>query len=105
MMMMMMMNCFCGMADRRKTKPSFQPGPSSEILTIVNLRHVTSRILQKFSGKHLCRVSVLINLQVSGLQLKKRLWQKCFPVNFVKFLKNTFFTENFQVTASATEYS
>ena len=26
--------------------------------------------------------------------LKKRLWYRCFPVNFVKFLQNTFFTEH-----------
>ena len=52
--------------------------------------HTASRILQKFSGKHLCGVSVLIKLQFSGLQLKKRLWQKCFPVNFVKFLQTPF---------------
>ena len=25
--------------------------------------------------------------------IKKRLWNRCFPVNFVKFFKNNFFTE------------
>ena len=35
MMMMMMMNCFCGIADR---------GKASEILTIANLQHATSKI-------------------------------------------------------------
>ena len=39
-----MMNCFCGMVDRRKAfRPYFQPGPLSEILTISNLRHAASR--------------------------------------------------------------
>ena len=32
--------------------------------------------------------------------LKKRLWQRCFPVNFAKFLKNTFFTDHLRTTAS-----
>ena len=36
--------CFCGMVDRRKAEPYFQPGPLSEILTIANLRHAASRI-------------------------------------------------------------
>ena len=39
---MVIMNCFCGIVDRRK--PYFQPGPLSEILTISNLRHAASRI-------------------------------------------------------------
>ena len=33
----------------------------------------------KFTGKHLCQ-----SLQ---LKLKKRLWRRCFPVNFAKFLR------------------
>ena len=39
------------------------------------------------------RVSFFIKLQVSGL------WHRCFPVNFVKFLR-TFFTEHLWTTAS-----
>ena len=34
------------------------------------------------------RVSFLITL------LKKRLWQRCFPVNFVKYLRTPFFIEH-----------
>ena len=30
--------------------------------------------------------------------LKKRLWPWCFPVNFAKFLRTTFFTEHLWVT-------
>ena len=45
------------------------------------------------------RVSFLIKLQTSGL-LKKRLWHKCFPVNFAKFLKTHFLTEHLVVAAS-----
>ena len=32
--------------------------------------------------------------------LKKSLWHKCFPVNFAKFLRATFFAEHLQMTAS-----
>ena len=46
----------------------------------------------KFTGKHLC-LSLFFN-KVVGLRpatlLKKRLWHKCFPVNFVKFLRTPF---------------
>ena len=46
----------------------------------------------KFTGKHLCQ-SPFFN-KVAGLRsatlLKKRLWHKCFPVNFVTFLSTPF---------------
>ena len=29
-----------------------------------------------------------------AILLKKRLWHKCFPVNFVKFLRTPFFIEH-----------
>ena len=52
------------------------------------LRHFT-----KFTGKHLCH-SLFFN-KVLGLRLatlfKKRLWHRCFPVNFVKFLRTPFY--------------
>ena len=41
---------------------------------------------------------------VAGLRLatllKRRLWHMCFPLNFAKFFKDTFFTEHSWVTAS-----
>ena len=47
------------------------------------------RNLEKITGKLLCQ-SLLFN-KVAGLRtvnlLKKRFWYKCFPVNFLKFLK------------------
>ena len=47
------------------------------------------RRFTKFTRKHLCQ-SLLFN-RVAGLRpatlLKKRLWHRCFPVNFVKFLR------------------
>ena len=50
----------------------------------------------KFTGKHLCQ-SLFFN-KVAGLRpatlLKKRLWHRCFPVNFAKFLRIPFLTEH-----------
>ena len=53
------------------------------------------RNFTKFTVKHLCQ-SLFLN-KVAGLRratlLKKRLWHRCFPVNFVKFLITSFFIE------------
>ena len=38
----------------------------------------------KFTGKHLCQRLFLIKLQA------KRLWYRCFPVNFVQFPRTPF---------------
>ena len=56
----------------------------------------------KFAGKHLCQ-SFFFN-KVAGLRpatllknilwLKKIVWYRYFPVNFVKFLRTPFLTEN-----------
>ena len=54
------------------------------------------RNFTKFIGKHLCQ-SLFFN-KVAGLRpailLKKRLWYRCFPVNFVKFLRTPFYAEH-----------
>ena len=46
----------------------------------------------KFTGKHLCQI-FFFN-KVAGLRpetlLTKRLWHRCFPVNFAKFLRHLF---------------
>ena len=53
------------------------------------------RNFAKLTGKHLCQ-SLFFN-KVAGLRpatlLKKRLWHRCFPVNFAKFLRIPFLTE------------
>ena len=50
----------------------------------------------KFTEKHL-RQSLFFN-KVAGLRpatlLKKRLWHRCFPVSFVKFLRTPFLAEH-----------
>ena len=54
------------------------------------------RNVAKFTGRHLCQ-SLFFN-QVAGLRpatlLKKRLWHRCFPVNFTKFLRTPILTEH-----------
>ena len=58
-------------------------------------KKVVVRNFAKFTGKYLCQ-SLFFN-KVTGLSpatlLKKRLWHRCFPVNFEKFLRIAFFTE------------
>ena len=48
----------------------------------------------KFTGKDLCQ-SLFFD-KVAGLRpatlLKKRLWYRCFPVNFAKFLRTPFYS-------------
>ena len=48
------------------------------------------RSFAKLTGKYLCQ-SLFFN-KVAGLRplLKKRLWYRCFPVNFAKFLRTPF---------------
>ena len=49
------------------------------------------RNFAKFTGKHLCQ-SLFFN-KVAGAScnvIKKRLWHRCFPVNFAKFLRTPF---------------
>ena len=50
------------------------------------------RNFPKFTGKHLCRSLFLNNVACLGpaTLLKKRLWYRCFPVNFAKFLRRPF---------------
>ena len=58
---------------------------------------VICRNFSTFVGKHLSQ-SIFFN-KVAGLKpatlLKKRLWDRCFPVYFAKFLRIPSFTEHF----------
>ena len=64
-------------------------------------KKVLLEISQKLTWK-LCH-SLFFN-KVAGLRpansLKKRLWHRCFPVNFVKYLKNTIFTVHLRAITS-----
>ena len=47
------------------------------------------RNFAKFTGKHQCQ-SLFFNKGCCNF-IKKRLWRRCFPGNFVKFLRTLFF--------------
>ena len=57
-----------------------------------SVRKGVLRNFVKFIGKHLCQ-SLFLN-KVAGLRpatlLKKRLWHRCFPANFARFLRTPF---------------
>ena len=61
----------------------------------ISIRKDVLRNFLKFTGKH---QSLFFN-KVAGLRpatlLKKRLWHRCFPVNFVKFLRTPFLQNTF----------
>ena len=60
-----------------------------------SIKKVFLEISQNLQENTCARVSFLIKLQAwPTTLLKKRLWQRCFPVNFVKFLRRPFFTEH-----------
>ena len=54
----------------------------------VSMKKSVLKSSTKFTGKYLCQSLFLATL------LKKRLWRRCFPVNFVKHLSTRFFTEH-----------
>ena len=59
---------------------------------VVFCKKVFLNILQNSKENTCARASFLIKLQASGLRplLKKRLWLRCFPVDFVKFLRTPY---------------
>ena len=59
-----------------------------------SVRKGVLRNFTKSTGKHLCE-----SLRPATL-LKKRLWHRYFPANFVKFLRTPFFVEHLWTTAS-----
>ena len=48
------------------------------------------RNFTKFRGKHLCQSLFFNKVPGHGSLLKKRLWHRCFPINFAKFLRIPF---------------
>ena len=68
------------------------------IVQSCSVKKVFLEISQNSQENTCARVSFLIKLQASGLSpttlLKKRFWHRCFPVNFVKFLRTLFFTNH-----------
>ena len=79
------------------------PDPEAVAQTC-SVKKVFVEISQNSQENIYVRVSFLIKLPAWDLQpaplLKKRLWRRCFPVNFVKFPKTPFLTELFLAAAS-----
>ena len=61
-----------------------------------SVRKVVLRNFAQFRGKHLRQV--LFHNKIAGREpatlRKKRLWHRCFPVNFSKFLRTPLLTEH-----------
>ena len=61
-----------------------------------SVRKGALRNFPKFTGKHLCQ-SLFFN-KITGPRpvtlFKKRLWHRCFPMNFGKFLRTPFLQNN-----------
>ena len=55
-----------------------------------SVRKGVLRNFTKFTGNTCARVSFSIKLQDPATLLKKRVWYRCFPANFAKFLRTTF---------------
>ena len=55
-----------------------------------SVKKVFLEISQNSQENTCARVSFLIKLQTPATLLKKRLWYRCLPVNFVKFLRTPF---------------
>ena len=58
-----------------------------------NLKKGVLKNFAKFTEKHLCQSLFFNNLRPATL-LKKGLWHRCFPVNFVKILRKPFSIEH-----------
>ena len=60
-----------------------------------SVKKVFLEISQNSQENTCVRVSFLIKLQAApATLLKKRLWHRCFPVNFAKFLRTPFLKEH-----------
>ena len=75
---------------------------SDAVIRVCSSKQVFLGNFAKFTGKHLCQ-SLFLN-KVAGLKLatilKKRLWNSCFPVNFGRIFKTTFFYRVRPIAAS-----
>ena len=70
----------------RVTQKNWDVNTSEAATRVVLYKKVFFEISQQSQKNTCARVSFL---------LKKRLWRKCFSVNFVKFLRKPFYTEHF----------
>ena len=68
--------------------------PSEAVAQRLSVKKVFSEISQNSQENTCAIVSFAGKLQKLQLYLKKRLWHRCFPVNFAKFLRTPFLTEH-----------
>ena len=107
---------FCSVINSRQRSHWY-----GRLLWTIDTAVSPSKILRSSHGKHSTKNGVLrsfekftgwmhrkIHRKNEGLNpatlLKKRLWHRCFPVNFKKFLRTAFFIEHFWATASGFSY-
>ena len=87
--------CFCQLFERFHKSQLISSFRSSH--QRCSIRKDVLKNFKKFTGKLLCQ-SLFYN-KVAGLRpaalLKKRLWHKCFPVNFGKYLRVSFLQDTF----------
>ena len=70
--------------------------PSQEtVIKMFSVKKVFLKISQDSQKNTCARVSFLIKLKAPLTLLKKRLWHRCFLVNFVKFLRTPFYKDHF----------
>ena len=62
-----------------------------EAVSRCSVKKKSLKIFQNSQEKACVRVAFLIKLQAARATLmKKRLWHRCFPMNFAKFLRTPF---------------
>ena len=62
----------------------------------VSCKKAVLKNFAKFTGKHQCQWLFFNKVDIfnkPATLLKKRLWHRCFPVSFAKFLRTHFFKE------------
>ena len=64
--------------------------PTAETVTQVFYQKRALKDFEKFTGKHLCW-SLFFDKVANLRPGKKRLWYRCFHVNFAKFLRTPFY--------------
>ena len=73
---------------RRKEGESLLQYQSKSVVQRCSVKKVCLKISRNSQKNTCARVPFLVKL------LKKRLWHRCFPVNFAKSLRTPFFTEH-----------
>ena len=72
------------------SNPSYYPNSSKQVFLKI------SPDLQE----NICAGVSVVQVQAACNFIKKRLWHRCFPVNFAEFLRPPFFAEHLQTIAS-----